>query len=116
MATERLIYRGAAVAEERDDLPDHPRVTYDPVMPQPAGRHELGAGPGLHDRRAVTPAHLAIVPIVDHEQRDPHVGREGGDVEILPGKAEAPLEPTAHRRHDRLVDAEQRLELRAVGV
>ena len=53
---------------------------------------------------------------MDHEQRHTHVGGECGDVEILPGKTQPPLQPATHRCHDRSLNAEQRFELRAVAV
>ena len=70
----------------------------------------------MRDGGAIAPTHFAIVAIVDHEQWHPHAGGECRDVEILPGKAQPPLQPAAHRRHDRPIDAKQRFELRAVAV
>src|SRR5438093_2490880 len=102
--------------EEGQYLLNDSRIADDPMVAETGRGHELGAGPRARNRRPIIPADLAVVLIVDHEQRYAHVAGQDGHVHLRPGESEPALEPAAHRGHDRIIHAEQRGELGGVRV
>jgi glutamate:GABA antiporter len=105
-----------AVAHEPGDLGHHRGGAEDPAVAEAGGGDQPGVGPGLGDGRAVRPAGLGVLAVVDEQQRrgGDLVGH-GGHVKGGHGGADPALDPGHQAGADPLAEAEAAGEGPGVG-
>ncbi len=72
--------------------------------------HERRSGPVPSDRRSIGPWHVAVVAVVEHQQRRRLRAREPRDVEVLPARPQPLLRARSHERHHLARQPEPRAE------
>ena len=104
------------LGHEPGDLGDHGRVAEDPAVAEAGGGDQAGVRPRAGDGRAVGPAGLGVLAVVDQQQGrggDP-VGH-GGHVKGRHRRPDPPLEPGHQAGADALAEAEAGGEGPGVG-
>jgi hypothetical protein len=112
----RLGRRPAGGGQEPGDLGHHRRVAEDPPVPEAGGGDEPGRRPGPGDGRAVRPAGLGVLAVVDQQQgRGRDLGGHGRHGKGRHRQADAALHPVHQAGADPLAEAKAAGEGAGVG-